>query len=342
MTIAHDITDNAFLGRDVAVVPFPTLGDTTIYLRLAQTLANTGARVSLYSDLLAPAADLMPWLSVTPIAQRDIGQLLGEHELVIADILARPVAHWLAAAGAGHVADNLLAVTAKHMPAGFTPPPIPRLLHRQLAGLEPASLHRALCPGVRRGPSMVGWVDRYAVEALGLRPAAEPPPIVMPAGWQADADAPRRILIFPTTPNPSKNYPLKGFARLAAMLAARGWLPEVICMPHELGEMSRAFPATRVRTFPDLRELILHLRQSHAVVSNDSGGGHLGSMLGLRTFTITKKAPDFIWRPGFTPDNQVVGPTLTFKWFSGRIWRPFIPLRSIVSALGSPPSNPQR
>lgn len=333
---------NAFLGRDVAVIPFPALGDTTIYLRLAQTLATAGARVSLYSDLLAPAADLVPWLTVRPISQREVGQLVAEHELVIADILARPVAHWLTTTGAGHVPDNLLAVTAKNLPAGFAPPPVPRVLSQPLAGIDPASMYRAFCPGARRGPSMVDWVDRYAVETLRLRPAAEPPPVVMPAGWQADQDAPRRVLLFPTTPNPSKNYPLKGFARLAAMLAAQGWRPEVACMPHELEEMRQAFPATMARTFPCLRDLILHLRQSHAVVSNDSGGGHLGSMLGLRTFTITKKSPDFIWRPGFTQNNLVIGPTMTFKWFSGRIWRPFIPLRSIVSALGAAPSNPQR
>lgn len=333
---------NAFLGRDVAVIPFPALGDTTIYLRLAQTLATAGARVSLYSDLLAPAADLVPWLAVMPISQREIGRLVEGHELVIADILARPVAHWLATTGARNPPDNLLAVTAKNMPAGFAPPPVPRLLHQQLAGVGPASIHRAICPGVSRGSSMVGWVDRYAAEALRLRPAAEPPPVVMPAGWQADPDAPRRILLFPTTPNPSKNYPLKGFAKLAAMLTAQGWLPEVVCMQHECEEMGKVFPAAMVRTFPSLRELILHVRQSHAVVSNDSGGGHLGSMLSLRTFTITKKSPDFIWRPGFTQNNQVVGPTMTFKWFSGRIWRPFIPLRSIVSALGAAPSNLQR
>lgn len=171
--------------------------------------------------------------------------------------------------------------------------------------------------------------------------AKNPPPVVMPAGRQADSDAPRRILLRPTTLDPSKNYPLKSFAKLAAMLAAQGWLPEVVCVPHELDEMRQAFPAAMARTYPNLRELILHLGQNRAVVSNDFGSGHLGSMLGHRTFTITKKSPDFTWRPAFPRGNQLIGPTMTFKWASGRIWRPFIPLRSIGSALGAAPSNLQ-
>lgn len=331
MSIEPNVDGNPFVGRDVAVYPFPALGDTTIYLRLAQSLVDAGVRVTLYSELLAPAADLLPWLAVATPPKPDIGRIFIDHELVIADILAPRIASILAQSAP----ENFIQVTAKDMPGNFAPPAAPTILEG-ISKSDGKAIHRAFCPGIRYGNSMVFWVDRYVEEALGLKAPSVPPPITMPQGWRGDSEAHCRILLFPTTPNPSKNYPLTGFLKLSEMLTARGWHPEVICMPHELEEIRRVFPSEMIRTFPSLRELILHIADSHAVISNDSGGGHLGSMLGLRTFTITKKAPDFVWRPGFSSDNLVASPIMTLKWFSGRIWRPFIPLGRIVAALGKP------
>jgi ADP-heptose:LPS heptosyltransferase len=183
---------------------------------------------------------------------------------------------------------------------------------------------------------MVEWVDRYGQEIFGLPPSETPLRLTPPADWQPDADRHRRVLVFPTTPNPSKNYSLRGFSRLVARLESAGWLVDVICMTNEVPQVAAVFGASRTKTFPTLRELILQMMQSHAVISNDSGGGHLGSMLGLATYTITKKTADFVWRPGFNDDNQVICPTMTFKWITGRVWRPFIPLGRIVASLGKP------
>jgi hypothetical protein len=323
----------ALRGRSIAIIPFPTLGDTTIYLRLAHTLSLAGARLRIYSDLLASADDLFPWAEVLPLADHELADISRANDLVIADILApKLVAHResdpsLSSPG------NLLAVTAKRPPSGFTPPAIPVLL----AGSGAANPHAPFCRSAQYGPSMVDWVDRYAAEVFGLSAPPCPPPVVPPPDWVADGDAARRVLLFPLTPNPSKNYSLSGFARLAGRLEKNGWNAEIVCMPHEAETMSARLGADSVRVFPSLRDLILHMRQSSAVISNDSGGGHLGSMLGLRTFTITKKAADFVWRPGFNGDNMVVSPVMTFKWINGRVWRPFIPLRKIIDALGQAP-----
>lgn len=325
-------SDGPLRDRNVAIIPFPAVGDNTIYLRLAQTLTEAGARVSFHSDLFAPLADMLPWLTVPPLSGISLDELCGTHDLVIADVLTRQVATWPRLIERPESVTNLLATTAKRLPRGFVAPPAPSLTF----GQDAKSPHRPICPVRDRGPSMVEWVDRYALEVFGLHSPKAPPRLAPPAGWTPDAERERRVLIFPTTPNPSKNYSLKGFARLASRLESAGWQVDVICMPNEVPQVAATLGSSRTTSFPSLRELILHMMQSRAVISNDSGGGHLGSMLGLATYTITKKSADFVWRPGFNRDNKVIGPAMTFKWFGGRVWRPFIPLDRIVSSLGKP------
>ena len=329
--------DKPWRDRRIAIIPFPAVGDNTIYLRLAQTLSDAGARVSFYSDLFAPLADMLPWLAASPLTGRAIDELCDTHDLVIADVLTRQIATWPRLIEHPSSVTNLLATTAKHLPANFVAPPAPSLFSWHAS----APLHRPICPVRDRGASMVEWMDRYALEIFGLPPPKAPPQLAPPSDWIPDAERNRRVLIFPTTPNPSKNYSLKGFAKLASRLESADWRVDVVCMPNEIPQVAATLGAARTRSFPSLRELILHIMQSHAVISNDSGGGHLGSMLGLATYTITKKSADFVWRPGFNRDNQVVGPVMTFKWFGGRVWRPFIPLDRIVSALGKPGAQRQ-
>lgn len=329
--------NNPWRDRRIAIVPFPAVGDNTIYLRLAQTLSDAGARVSFYSDLFAPLADMLPWLATQPLSGSSLDELCDTHDLVIADVLTKQLASWTRLVEHPESITNLLATTAKHLPRGFVAPPVPAMIH----SCDANTPHRALCPVRDRGASMVEWMDRYAQEVFGQPPPKSPPRLTPPTDWKPDVERNRRVLIFPTTPNPSKNYSLKGFARLASRLESAGWRVDVVCMPNEIPQVAATLGVARTLSFPSLRELILHIMQSHAVISNDSGGGHLGSMLGLATYTITKKSADFVWRPGFNRDNQVVGPVMTFKWFGGRVWRPFIPLDRIVSALGKPGAQRQ-
>ena len=318
--------------RNVAVIPFPALGDNTIYLRLAQNLVGEGCFVTFYSDMLWPAADLFPWLSIEPLSEHAIQDILKRHDLVIGDVLAKSIASiGLAPDQIGRF-DNFVAVTAKRFPTGFQQLATPNWLRYSPGVL----LHRSFCPGVQSGPTMVDWVDQYGRESLGIAPGKAPPAVQIPANWRSDELADTRIVIFPTTPNPKKNYSPRGFSQLAERLERAGWSVDIVCLPREQDQMTNAFNPRPVKSFLSLRELIRHLLQTKAVISNDSGGGHLASMLGLSTFTITKKKQDFVWRPGFNSHNRVISPLLTLKLPGNKIWRPFIPLRQITRELGSP------
>ena len=100
--------------------------------------------------------------------------------------------------------------------------------------------------------------------------------------------------------------------------------------------MKACFTGFPVSSFADIRGLMTHMAGAAAVIANDSGGGHLGSLMGLRTFTIARRYENFVWRPGFTATGMVLAPRFRFKWLDGDyIWRPFVPVGRIVDALGS-------
>jgi len=118
MPVEFSSSVSAFRDMDIAILPFPTLGDTTAYLHLAQSLADAGAHVSTYSEILVPVANLLPWLTIAVPSKSDIGGVFANHEPVIADILSPQIARRVTHS----VARNLFCVNAKEMPKDFIPP----------------------------------------------------------------------------------------------------------------------------------------------------------------------------------------------------------------------------
>lgn len=303
-------------GVSVALVPCPALGDTTVFLRLAWRLQAAGAKVCLASASLASIREYLPGLEIVG-GKPDVAGLAERNDLVICAI------DWQVDAPLSNVA----YLAGKKLPRAFKPEQQPvSLFGHQIPGA-----HNVICRDPKAGKSMVQWIDLYAEQILGVDLAQ---PI---AGLQAmpvpPVDAERRVAIFPTTPHASKNFSPSGFRRLVRRLAARGWLVEIVGIPPERQALVAQYPDCSVQAFDDLKGLVDFLRTCSVVISNDSGGGHLGSLMGLRTFTITRRRTDFTWRPGFNELNCVVNPVLSFKWLGKTVWRPFIPLRRIVQAL---------
>ncbi|MDC6679276.1 hypothetical protein OEZ78_27820, partial [Leclercia adecarboxylata] len=121
-----------------------------------------------------------------------------------------------------------------------------------------------------------------------------------------ERESSRLVLIFPTTPQPKKNYWLLGFRLLGHAIRKNGWDVEYVGVPKEHHQLEAAFPGFVVRSFVDISGLIDHVSTASVVISNDSGGGHLASLIGLKTFTITRRGEQFTWRPGFNNLNTVL------------------------------------
>lgn len=311
-----------FTGLHVAVVPFPALGDLTIYLRLAQAFSEAGAKVVYLSDHLAPAAARFDWLQVVPFAGAEARRLLADFDLVVWDVGVSPAVgegdKAAALAKLAHEYAHLALVTSKDLPGGLEQINLPLVV----AGCELGPRCATFCRDTKAGPTMVDWVDRYAHECFGLEVPEASPRL---AKALDSARATKKAVIFPTTPNPKKNYWPRGFRKLARELAGSGWEVSFVVVPAELSRLEAEYQPFPVRAFSDLAGLIDYLRDACIVISNDSGGGHLASMMGLHTVTITRKPPDFVWRPGFNRANHVLSPLLTFKLGGGHVWRPFVP-----------------
>src|SRR5690606_38716746 len=129
---------------------------------------------------------------------------------------------------------------------------------------------RAFCLDSDAGRSMVEWVDSYAKEVFAID--AYPMPGLFGPALSRDCGL---VLIFPTTPQPKKNYWLVGFRWLANALRRKGWRVEFVCMPNVREKIREALPDYDVKSFPDINQLIDHVAMASVVISNDSGGGDL-------------------------------------------------------------------
>lgn len=303
-------------GVRVALVPCPALGDTTLFLRLAWRLQAAGAKVTLASMSLSSVSEYLPGLDIRGGAP-DVPALAGCNDLVICaidwyvDVPLRNVAY---------LAGKKLPVKLRSEQSSVW-----------LDDYRIEGAHNVICRDPKAGKTMVQWIDLYAEEILGLDLSTPIAGLQLPSH---DAGAAvRRVAIFPTTPHASKNFSTSGFRRLARHLVARRWQVEFVGIPAEQQALRAQYPDYQVHVFSDLKGLIDFLLTCSVVISNDSGGGHLGSLLGLQTFTITRRRTDFTWRPGFNELNRVINPVLSFKWLGKTVWRPFIPLRRIISAL---------
>ncbi len=309
-------------GMKVAVVSCPALGDTTLFLRLAWRLQAAGAQVTLVSASLFSIRKYLPGLVVRGDDQPNLVELAENNTLVLCYI------DWLieankAGADLSHL-DNIAYLAGKKLPADLALDQRPVVV----AGREVRAAHNVICRNTRAGKSMVQWIDQYAEEVLELDLRVPLPTFQFLPDVATDAG--RRVAIFPTTPHSNKNYSRKGFQRLARNLVERGWVVEFVGIPAEQQKLQELYPEFMVHSFAELKGLVDFLRACSVVVSNDSGGGHLASLMGLRTFTITRRRSDFTWRPGFNDMNRVVCPRFTFKWMGQTVWRPFIPLGQVL------------
>lgn len=316
-----------FNGTSVGIISFPALGDATLYLRLAWLFHRAGARVTLFSSTLFPAREAFPWGSIVPDQGEALATRAARFDLLIACFeTCFNMADYQASCAA---LKNVAFVTAKK---------IPKESGVQGRGVivrghcfKRASI--PFCADSSSRMTMVDWVDNYASSVYGIAINAGERVEISRALASATG---HRVVIFPTTPQEKKNYWLTGFRLLGRLLQAQGWQVEFVCMPHELDGIANALPGVNVYAFPDVLMLMDYLSGARAVVSNDSGGGHLASLIDIPTFTITRRSKKFVWRPGFNQANTVIHPLWRFKWLGRYVWRPFVPVWRIALLLGKP------
>src|SRR5690554_1867556 len=311
--------ENLIKDLNILVLPLAALGDLTVYLRLAWLFSNAGARVTLVSDLLYTAKTCFPWLNIEKESCKvDYRKNCSEYDLVIAcyekyfDSTALDY-------------KNIAFVTAKKISkkANIDGRSV------EVKGMIYNGATRPFCLNSDAGITSVQWVDRYVFDVYGIKSSPQPLPIIKDVALSGN-----KILIFPTTPHKQKNYWLSGFLLIANKLKSNGWDIEFVCMPSEESELKRKIKKFPVVSYASIEMLISRVYSSSVVISNDSGGGHLGSLCGVKTFTFTRRDKFFTWRPGFSGENQVISPVFRFKVLGNYIWRPFVPFLKVCNEIG--------
>lgn len=316
----------SFKGIRVGVVALPALGDATLYLYLAWLFHRDGASVTLFSNTLFPAKNCFPWLEIKPDQNERVEDFSASYDLVIACF--ERCYRKETSAEVYAALENVAFVTAKKISRESG------LYGRQVVVRDKCFVSASVpfCSDTRAGLTMVDWIDLYVQRVFDITVNRNDRLVIE----QLPGASSRRVVVFPTTPQEKKNYWLRGFRLLAQAIRSQGWVVEFVCMPDERDRMVASLPGFEVNTFPDVGALMEYLASASAVISNDSGGGHLASLLGIPTFTVTRRRHDFVWRPGFNQANTVLYPLWRFKWMGDYVWRPFVPVWRIAKVLGSP------
>ena len=148
----------------------------------------------------------------------------------------------------------------------------------------------------------------------------------------------KRVIIHPTSTTPKRTWTAEKFINVAKSLEKKGFTPIFSVSPSErepwLSLLQNRFPLPE---FPTISKLAAYLYESHFLIGNESGTGHLASNLGIPTLIVAGCSKQMtLWRPGFLLGQVITPPPYipNFKLLRLREkkWQTFISPRRILKA----------
>ncbi|MDR2365748.1 MAG: hypothetical protein LBD68_07830 [Zoogloeaceae bacterium] len=322
----------------IALVSFDSLGDSLIYLMMADNLQRNGFQVTHYGNIACQMRDWLPQLDIRPYPLPTIEKMEAELEGYDLAIVSPPsfIRARMDEAVTTRLRERWLLICQKS-PDAWRFDHTERL-RRKLAP-EKFSRLAGLCNGsgsIRFRPfgdaSVVEMTCAYMREKLHLATVTKTSAIKPPAGLFCRRHR-QRIIVSPDSRWPEKkNWRPESFLALCRQLKARGLAVEIVVAPERHAAWSEMkgneFPTPR---FDTIGALCGHLYESGCVVANDSGNGHLASFLGVPTITIYRKRnPLFYWRPDWSPGSVVCPPPFGS---SASLWKYLIRPARVAAAI---------
>lgn len=350
--------DSTVKSLKIALFSYDSLGDGLVFLLIANNMHQAGYSITYFSRYMAEFSQWFPHLNVLPYPNNEQWQT--QFDIVLMDAKAPPMqqipeSEYCAWAKkfifiAATRLDRRLIYNHRDKFSEFSWSQTLGSSHpfKQLSGpifsvIAPSQVHmdkpfRTLLSKVYAEKhyyspySMVDSALDFCNERLLLSRVEKFPPLKIPTQLIFKR-YPNRVIICPTSPNPHKNWGANQFIHLAERLKKLGYQVHFVVSPQEHQEwqekLQQRFP---LPIFPRIDLFAAFIYESGALIANDSGGGHLASFLKIPTITLVKKNKYFPWRPGWGR-GIVVYPTISFKVFGKRIWRPFIRISHIINAL---------
>ncbi len=163
-----------------------------------------------------------------------------------------------------------------------------------------------------------------AAAKLGLEATAETG-VMIPPKLEHRRYA-KRVILHPMSSAVHKNWHPEGFRALSKRLLLLGFDP-VLCVGPEEKE---CWP--EARTFPTISDLAAFIYESGVVIGNDSGLGHLASLLDIPTLSLfARKSYSRLWRPAWnrgivvTPNIPLIGASM-----KQRYWKNFLTVSQVL------------
>lgn len=173
-----------------------------------------------------------------------------------------------------------------------------------------------------RSKTMVANVSMAALQFFGSETKGNgfvPPPGLIHRRFK------RRIAIHPTASSKEKIWPKDKFLRVSDRLQKEGYDPVFTVAPHEQPEWGGPL-------FHKLEDLASFIYESGAFLGNDSGTGHLASLLNIPHLIIAGDGREMpLWRTGWHPGALVAPPPwlMQFKHMR-KFWKTIISENKVI------------
>jgi heptosyltransferase III len=322
----------------VALVSFDSLGDSLIYLMMAENLRLNGYLLTLYSNVADQIKHWLPNLTINPYPASDMDSELNGYDLVIMSppsYLRRQMTE-----------ETIQEMRQKWLLICQSTPSSWQFDHteRLKSTLIPEQFSRIQnltnCSGSIRYKEFLHenvvemtlqfMKEKMQLQVLTKSVALSPPPNLQHRRFK------KRIIVSPDSAGPEyKNWSPNRYIKLCQQLKLKGYDPHIVVAPkhHETWQLIQG-NHFETPIFQNINDLASYIYESGALIANDSGNGHLASFLNIPVVTIYRKRNRFFyWRPSWS-QGRVVCPVLTLPWFGGKkIWKPFVRHVSVIQSL---------
>lgn len=315
----------------IALIPARGLGDSLLFLILANNLRRCGYDMSFYSDNVYELHDWFPNLSALRFFNNKeqniagVSDELSQYDMIIADtgsVLRHQCMELPKELFQRIVFINMENQIERNLISQYSPDNF-STVKLQAAKDELCRIANAAggCSiGALPGHPLVNKMAFFCREIVGMPESTCYSGIVPPDNLTYRKYS-KRVTIHPTSSSPRRNWPPDRYVSLARQLKDMGWEPVICVAPSEWDEWNEKLKGDfDLPKFANLNALASFMYESGYMIGNDSGPGHLASCLKIPALIVWKKFNDRRWQPGWFFTELVSSPfkipfVHTYYWY---------------------------
>ena len=318
----------------IALVPLQRLGDGVISLILANNLHKNHFSVTMFHGFMHQIEDWFEFQIQDYPDHEHFEALMGDFDIVLIDMCI-PYVLSKSEKEQEQLSRKYIFYAVGRMQDVFTHDHTERLI--QTLGDEARGAFEFIAIGCRtikydRSDSMVENMTHYCDKILKLKEVTNEAGILIPDELIFQKHK-KRVVISPTSSLEKKNWGSKKFLALARRIQKQGYDPVFAVAMNEREEWQAIISGEfELPEFSTIKKYAEYLYESLGFIGNDSGGGHMASLMGVPVLTIvtSPRKINFKWRPGWG-SNAIVAPNVTFKWQGKRHWHPFLSVKKVYN-----------